>query len=54
MAPLRVGGSFATTKKQPKHPILEVEVNEVARTSILMPLAIFHRDYLPPRKDNAP
>jgi hypothetical protein len=51
MAPLRVGGSFAATRKQSKQPVDE-EVEEVVGPSAPMPPEIFHRDYFPPWKDD--
>jgi len=53
MAPPRMGGSSAATKKQLNQTV-DVEDEEVFRTSTLMPPTIFHRYYLPLRKDDAP
>jgi hypothetical protein len=54
MAPPRVGGLSAVAKKQPKQKEVSPEVEEVARASVLMTPTKFHRDYLPPRADDAP
>jgi hypothetical protein len=54
MVPLRVGGSSTTTKKKLKGPVADVEVEEVVGTLTLIPPTVFHRDYLPPKKDGAP
>jgi hypothetical protein len=48
------GPSSVLTKKQPKRPIADVDVEEVAKTSAPTPPTVFHRDYLPPRRDDTP
>jgi hypothetical protein len=50
----RVGGPSAIVKKQPKKPVANVEVEEVAGNLTLTPPIFFHKDYLPPRKDDTP
>jgi hypothetical protein len=42
-----------SNKEKIKQPI-DVEVEEVVQNFAPMPPAIFHRDYLPPRKDDTP
>jgi hypothetical protein len=51
MAPTKVWAPKTATKKQSKCPSVAPKVEEIARD--LDSQENFHRDYIPPRKDNA-
>jgi hypothetical protein len=54
MASSRVGGPSVAKKKQLKQKVTSLEVEEVVGASSSQHQQEFHRDYLPPREDDAP
>jgi hypothetical protein len=54
MTPSKVGESSTTARKPLKKPMEILEVKEVVGVSTPTPQEKFHRDYLPPRRSDAP